>query len=158
MTVVYLTINLDAVLRFGMRLTPDIRVLQSFFRRQLERASAGSIVVFVRHLDRLHQILNYINKNEVGTSIVLVHCGGAGSPEHDESFKELERAVPILQQAGVFPHLHVTLLYKSEPFGPALVNAVAGELRIPKNRILIGSIHEEHQFDYQDFGGVRVIF
>ena len=35
---------------------------------------------------------------------------------------------------------------------------VSKELRVRKNRIFCGSIHHIHHFDYDELGGVRIIF
>jgi hypothetical protein len=65
--------------------------------------------------------------------------------------------LPSLKKAGVFPHLNINLKYVNQHFGPAAIDEVANDLKINKNRILIGSIHHTHEFDYHELGGVRII-
>ena len=49
-------------------------------------------------------------------------------------------------------------MYKNKPFGPGAIDEVAKELKMRKNRIFIGSIHDSHSFAYDELGGVRIIF
>jgi hypothetical protein len=44
-----------------------------------------------------------------------------------------------------------------EPFSPATVFDVAKKNGIPLSRVFIGSIEPKHQWDYPEFGGVRVV-
>lgn len=112
----------------------------------------GRFVVFINHPNRLYEILRYVNRNETGWNIVLVHCG------NKKTFKEIEELLPKLTEAGVFPHFNITLVYKNAEFGPALIDKVSEEFDVRKNRIMIGSIHHFHKFDYEELGGVRIIF
>ena len=104
-------------------------------------------------MSKLHNILRYIDRNETGWQITLVTCDTDGKA----TAEELERVIPILQQAGFYPHFHITVLHKDQPFGPRVIDQVAEELDIRKNRILIGTIHHTHKFEYENLGGVRII-
>jgi cephalosporin hydroxylase len=117
----------------------------------------GKFIVFIHHISRLHGILNYIDRNETGWNIILVHCADADHP-HDRSYDEIKEALPILKSAGVYPHFNLSLLYKDRPFSPELVEELSKKFKVRTNRILIGSIHHEHPYDYDDLGGVRIIF
>jgi hypothetical protein len=64
----------------------------------------------------------------------------------------------VLKEAGVYDHLDITLDTFDMPFGPDAVRHAVQKYRVPANRILIGSIHKEHEFDYDELGGVRIIF
>jgi amino acid transporter len=156
--IVYATLNLESILVFLVRFTARLKPLHTYFQHQLHALSSDTFVVFVRHLDRLSDILDYIHRNEAGKRIYLVHCGNARSETDYVAYRELQQALPILQSTGALRHLHVHTLFRPTAFGPDTVNDVARELNIPKNKILIGSIHHEHPFDYEDFGGVRIIF
>lgn len=118
----------------------------------------GRFVVFIHHPNRLHSILNYINKNETGWNITLIHCNNGDTDREKVTFKEFETLVPQLKEAGVFPHFHINLIYLNESFSPELVEKVSHKYRIHKNRMFIGSIHDFHKFDYSELGGVRIIF
>lgn len=154
---VHFMVYQDNIARALLRLTSRIPILYKYIIAHFEDMTDGKYIVFIHHLNRLHHILNYINKNETGRNIILVHCA---NPEHPEStsFEEIKNTLPILQKAGVFPHLNLQLIHRKEPFGPALIDQIAKEYKVRKNRMLIGSIHREHPYDYDQLGGVRIIF
>lgn len=157
--VVFATIYLDVVLRFLTRVTSVIPFVSKYFNSLYEKINDnGQFVVFIHHVDRLYKILDYINRNEIGRHVYLIHCTSGSKKETTSHYKELERVLPVLQKTGVFPKFDLHIMYKDQPFGPEIVEEVAKELKIQKNRILIGSIHEEHPFDYDQLGGVRIIF
>jgi amino acid transporter len=152
---VLLTIKQDVIVRASIRLTKPFKKLHNSLQRQFQDITNGTFVAFIHHVSRIHEILSYIDRNETGRNIVLVHCrNGKGT----DDLMEIEAIIPVLQNAGVYPHLNIQVMYMDEPFSPAVVDKVSTELRVRKNRIMIGSIHEEHQFDYQELGGARIIF
>lgn len=156
--IVFIVIYQDYILRFAMKATRRFPRMHMFLFKQFDNLIQGNFVVFIHNIDRLHKILEYINRNETGWNITLVHCRSGSSKESEERFKKLEQLLPELKEAGVFPHLNIRLIYKDKPFGPKVIEEVSRELAIEKNRILIGSIHHTHPFDYADLGGVRIIF
>ncbi len=155
---VFGTIYLDYVLRALMRFTRRIPVLHDFFERMFDKSASGTYIVFVHHLDRLYDILNYIDRNEVGRNVYFVHCNDKGTPEYDKDYKELVKTIPILQKSGVCPQLNIQTVYRHEKFGPEVVDSVAHDYKIPKNKVLLGSIRDEHTFSYEEFDGARIIF
>lgn len=157
--IVFGTLYLDFVLKFLIRATGFIKPIQTYLANILKKLRRrGVFVVFIHHLDRLYTILDYIDRNEIGRTIYLIHCNNGNSKMYDKRYKELQEVVPVLQKTGVFPNFTLNLVYKDQPFSPEVVDAVAREYDVPKNRVLIGSIHEEHPFDYASLGGVRIIF
>jgi len=156
--VVFITLHLDLILQFFLKITKNIPPVHDFLYRSFQDLTNGKFIVFIHHINRLHEILRYIDHNEIGRSIYLVHCNNTGTNEYDKSFKELLDTIPCLEKAGVYPQLTLQVVYKNKPFGPAVISEVSRELRVRKNRILIGSIHKSHPFDYEDLGGVRIIF
>jgi len=147
----------DNIARFFLRITERIPIIHKYILTHFEDMTEGKYVVFIHHINRIYHILEYISKNETGRNIILVHCAGPDE-SHIESFGEIQNALPILQKAGVFPHFNLKLIYKNEHFGPEMVSKIARELKVRKNRILIGSIHHDHPYDYNQLGGVRIIF
>ncbi len=147
----------DYIARFALRLTKYLPAFHSYITNHFEDMTQGKFVVFIHHINRLHSILNYINKNETGWNVILVHCDDPDHP-HDRSFEEIKEALPVLQKAGVYPHLNLQVDYYEKPFSPKAIEEVARKYKIHKNRILIGSIHHEHPYDYHELGGVRIIF
>ena len=57
----------------------------------------------------------------------------------------------------MFPHLTIEVDYRDEEFGPEVIDKVSKEMKVRRNRILIGSIHNSHNFDYEELGGVRIV-
>lgn len=145
----------DYLLKFAMRASRNIPFIHTYLNKNFSDLIEGRFIVFVHHISRLHGILEYINKNETGWNIILVHCK---SNENDKAFEELKEALPYLQKSGVYPHFNIHLVYKDKEFGPEIIDEVSDEFNVRKNRILIGSIHNHHPFGYDELGGVRIIF
>lgn len=160
--VVFTTIYLDVVIKIIMNYTKGIPSIYMYLEKQYEHlTNDGKFIVFFHHLNRLHTIFEYIDRNEVGRTIYLVHCDNQESARPDRNinkFEELKQTLPILKRAGVFPELNIIPVFINKPFSPQVIDEVSKKYGIRKNRILIGSIHHEHQFEYEDLGGVRIIF
>lgn len=155
--IVLIFVYLDYAIKFLMRITKPIPKLHSYFQKNFEDVTSGTIVAFINHVHHLHQILKYINRNETALRIILVHCKNWDNKPDLARYREIERVIPVLQEAGVFPYFHIQLIYKDQPFGPDVIHEVSKELKVRKNRIMIGSIHDFHEFDYADLDGVRII-
>jgi len=151
--------NMDLVIKALMRATRKIPFIHNYLQRNFDDMREGKFIAFVHNVSRLHSILEYINKNETGWNLILIH---AACDEHKndtgKGAKDLERIVNTLQEAGVYPHLRVQVVFKDQTFGPQLIDKVSKEFKVRKNRIMIGSIHHFHPFDYSELGGVRIIF
>lgn len=154
---VHVMVYQDNIIRSIMRFTNNIKPIHNFITDYFEDLLKGRYVVFIHNINRLHNILEYINKNETGRNIILIHCADS-ERKHAQSYKEIEEALPILKKTGVFPHLNLELVYRTEEFGPELINKISKEFKVRRNRMLIGSIHHEHPYDYDQLGGVRIIF
>jgi len=155
--VVFLFLRIDWFFLFLLRFTAYFRKIDDMVLQHFEDVTSGKFVVFIRHLDRLYPILEYINNNETGRNIILIHCSGENIHDN-KSLEELRNVVPNLQKVGAFPHFNIRVVHKTGTFGPEMIDKVSKEFKIRKNRILIGSIHKEHPFDYDELGGVRIIF
>lgn len=156
--IVLLMVYQDYVIQFFMKITHGIPFIHTYLVQNFEDLSQGKFVVFVNHVDRLYPILEYINKNETGWNIILVHCRNWDQKHDRERFHEIKELLPALKKAGVFPHFNIELEYEDFPFGPEAIRSVSKRFHVRKNRIMIGSIHHFHEFDYDDLGGVRIIF
>jgi hypothetical protein len=132
--------------------------VHNFIRRQFTDLIKGEFVAFICNTNRLSKILDYINRNETGRNVVLVVCRNGEKKDYDKNFHEIKDTIPYLKKAGIFPNLNISLLYKNKPFGPEVIDEVEKELNVRKNRILIGSIHHHHPYEYSELGGVRIIF
>ncbi|HYK09094.1 MAG TPA: APC family permease [Candidatus Eisenbacteria bacterium] len=158
MTLVFLFLKIDWFFQFLLRFTKYLRSIDDFVLKHFEDLTSGRFVVFIHHVNRLYKILDYINTNETGRNIILVHCNNGNKEQYEKSLADLKEVLPSLHKAGAFPHFNIRVVYKDIPFSPDLIDEAAKEFKVRKNRILIGSIHEEHPFDYQQLGGVRIIF
>lgn len=156
--VVYTSLKIDMVYISLLRVFHHVGFVRNWLQRHFEDIIGGKYIVFIHHIDRLYDVLEYINRNEVGRTIYIVHCNNSGKKQYEKSYQQLKETLPHMQRAGVFDHFKLHLLYKDEPFGPKLIDKVSNELNVRKNRILIGSIHSTHPFDYEELGGVRIIF
>lgn len=159
--IVLATIYFDLILRFIVSLTQDkFPQIREFIKKHFDSILEGEFVVFINHIDRIHQILEYVDKNEIGRKIYLIICKNIAVSEAENmaKFEEVEKILPILKEAGVYPHLEISPIYLDQLFGPKAIDYMAKKMKIDKNRILIGSIHHEHKFDYEELGGARIIF
>ncbi len=158
MTIVFLFLRMDWFLQFLLRFTKHLRRIDDVVLQHFEDLTMGKFVIFIHHVNRLYQIFEYISTNETGRDIILIHCNNGDKQQYEKSLNELKEVLFGLHKAGAFTDFHITVMYKNKPFGPDLITEVSEELKIRKNRILIGSIHQEHPFDYSQLGGVRIIF
>ncbi|MBP9691194.1 APC family permease [Candidatus Woesebacteria bacterium] len=142
----------DYVMRFVMKITKNILWVHEYIIRNFNDMVEGKFIIFIHTNSRLYEILDYVNRNEVGWNIILVHC------EDRENFAKIKEMLPVLKAAGVHPHLNITPVFEPGEFGPKLIDSVSKKYGVRKNRIMIGSIHHFHKFDYDELGGVRIIF
>lgn len=156
--VIMAIIYMDYILRFALRVTRRYPKIHNFILEKFQDISEGRFVAFIHHSDRLYQILNYIDRNEIGRNVTLIVCQSRDTKNPKRNYLDVKEVLPNLEKAGVFPHLNVKLMYRDEEFGPEVIDKVVKEQRIRRNRILIGSIHAHHPYNYQDLGGVRIIF
>jgi hypothetical protein len=63
---------------------------------------------------------------------------------------------PIDQKTGVFSHFEITLEEEGK-FGPEMISRVCQKYQVEKNNVFTGSIHDYHEFSYDDLGGVRIV-
>jgi amino acid transporter len=149
-TIIYKKDVIKSILPFTKKVRPLYNVLSNTYYKAIR----SKFYVFIHHSNRLYPILDYINNNENGANIKIVHC--KNGDEHElEKIKDL---IPKLKEAGVFPHFNIEFEYIDEEFGPDAIENFAKHHNINKNRIFIGSIHHHHEFDYEDLGGVRIVF
>lgn len=151
--IVLMNIYKKDVLGWIMPYSKFVPPLHKILQAKYDKSVNSSFYVFIHHVDKLFPVLQYININENGSNVTLIHC-----KHGDEGQKEdIEHLAPELALAGVYPHLKVKFVNLNQEFGPKVVKRFAKENKIPTNRIFIGSIHNSHAFDYEDFGGVRII-
>ncbi len=130
-----------------------IKRIREYFEKLQQSVEDFEYYVFLHHSDNIFRALEYVNNNEGGHKITLVHCGEGDIGEREY----IEKSIPVLRDAGVYPHLQVSFTYLDAPFTPETIHDFAAQNNVPLSRIFIGSIHDFHNFDYHEFGGVRII-
>lgn len=158
LVVIMSIIYMDYLLKFALRVTRRFPKVHGFLLHTFKDVSEGRFVAFIHHPNRMYAILNYIDRNEIGRKVTLIVCRSHDTKNLKRNYEEVKAVLPTLAQAGVFPHLNVTVEYRDEEFGPEVIHKVEKDHKIRRNRIMIGSIHNHHPYDYSELGGVRIIF
>ena len=148
----------DDTMRILLKVTRPIGPLYRFLETRNQDLENGTVIAFVHHVDRLHGILRYISRNETANNIILVHCANNDGEAGDERMKEFYEVLPAIQKSGAFPELHIRMEFLDESFGPRAIKMASSKFKVRTNRVMIGSIHHFHEFDYAELGGVRIIF
>jgi amino acid transporter len=151
----YIYIYRDLIIKFVIRNLEGFPYLQNYFIRHFENIIKGEYIVFVNSTSRLATIFEYITKNETGLNLRIIHCS---RHEHSKTFDEIKNAIPVLQKAGVGVDFNIHFMQYKGVFTPGVIDQITKELKIPRNNVFMGSIHENHKFDYEDLIGVRIIF
>lgn len=135
----------------AFRFVPPLR---RYFERKLRDALNERLYVFIHHLDRLAPIVEYIQRNENGRRVTLIHCKHG----HRNLVDHARRTLETMHEGGFLQGYDYAVEYLDEPFTPELLDRYARRKRINKNRIFMGQIHRYHTFTYEELGGVRIIF
>ena len=130
---------------------------RKFVSNALEKIVDQNYVVFIHHPKNLFNLLEYIQKNETGKKIYLVHAYEENKKEDKFFREEIKEALPVFQKTGVFSYLDITFVEEVGEFNPDMIDRVCNKYNILKNNVFIGAIHEKHHFSYDDLGGVRII-
>lgn len=115
----------------------------------------GHYIVFLRNPKNIHTALEYLTRNENGHNVTFVYCS---TRKNDKKLSIIKNTIPMLQGAGVYPYFKIKVVGIKREFTPEVIDYVAKKFKVPHNKILIGSIHSHHDFDYTDLNGVRIIF
>ncbi len=148
----------DYFVRFLLRVSEKITLPQKKLKKYFAQLTDRRFVAFVHSNENLFRILTYIDRNETGRHITLVHCPCDQHTIRGAGTVEIKELIHHLQKTGAFVHLNIDVLFLDMPFGPRAIHEIVKKLRVKENRILIGSIHDFHPYDYAELGGVRVIF
>lgn len=157
--VVICIIYQDYIVGFLLRLFGKVPFVSIYLQNHFDSIISGKFLIFVHHVGRLQEILDYVNKNESGREIILIHCRNEGlsDQQNKSEFEDIQRTLSAIQHGGFYRHLNLVLIHIDDIFSPVLVDTLAKRYHLGKNRVMIGSIHHEHDFDYENFGGVRII-
>lgn len=152
-SMIYRDYILEALLRSSKGLPWLYHLIEPWFNHVIR----PKILLFAHHPHKLFQSLLYIQRNETSRNITVVFC-----KEETENTRELlnkfKQYIATFKEAQVFKNLDIELqIEESQPFGPEVVKAYANRFRMHRNNIFIGSIHDIHEFSFEDLGGVRII-
>lgn len=147
----------DSILVFLDKITINKPLLNQIIKVIFRNIVKGKYILFIHKPNRLFDTLRYIDSNETGRHILILHCKDANDKINGETWKELQTMVPLMPKAGVFSHLQLELEQIDGEFGPELISKASEKYHVPKNRIFIGTIHHSHKFSYEELGGVRII-
>ena len=99
----------------------------------------------------LNRVMMYVEENEITKKLKIVTVLKDGQnvpPAFLSDVKVLDRA---------YPDIDIEFIEMKGEFGPALVNHLSAEWRIPTNFMFIGSPGDRFPYRVADLGGVRLI-
>jgi amino acid transporter len=157
--VVLLMIYRDYVLEYVVRLTKPLPFLYVLMNKLFLHVTKPKIIVFAHTPAKLFRSLEYIKKNETSRNIIVVYCAKDAEDDRPEAHTQtFEQYIQFFKEARVFPLFSIEFLVEREQtFGPEVVRKYANRFRIHLNNVFVGSIHESHDFTFEDLGGVRII-
>jgi amino acid transporter len=150
----------DYVLEWLVNVTQRTPFLYKRIYPWFEHVTKPKIILFAHNPEKLFKAISYIQKNETSRNIVIVHCKQhSDGHNHGNNFlKKYEEFLCVFKEAKIFPNLSLELLTEPElEFGPEAVRNYANRFHISLNNIFVGSIHDTHEFSFEDLGGVRII-
>ncbi|VDB89935.1 unnamed protein product [Peniophora sp. CBMAI 1063] len=118
------------------------------------RSRSARICVWIKD-DNIHtmlQALLSVQKNSPDArTVVFVHA--YSNIDHIPS--ELHPNARLLDEA--FPSITIDLSFVQGSFGPTLVEAASSIMNIPRSRMCLITLGQDHSWSLADYGGVRVI-
>jgi amino acid transporter len=153
LSMVYRDLILEAVYESVKGVPFLARLVQPWF----DHVVRPRIILFAHHPHKLYNALRYIQRNETSRNITVIFC-----KEETENTRvlldEFKRFIKLFKDANIFPVFTIDLIIEDEmPFGPDVVKYYSKRYKIDRNNVFIGSIHDTHDFSFEDLGGVRII-
>ncbi|HZZ98451.1 MAG TPA: APC family permease [Candidatus Saccharimonadia bacterium] len=156
-TIVLGMVYRDYILEYFLKLSSPIRPLHRFIKPYFEHVVNPRIIYFAHDPQKLFWGLRYIQRNETSRNITIVFCQN-GERKSSQFIEHFKKYIEVFQDAKIFENIHFEFLVEADlDFGPDVVKAYANRFKIGRNNIFIGSIHESHEFSFEDLGGVRII-
>jgi amino acid transporter len=157
LAIVLAMIYRDYLLEWLLALTAWFPWLYTKIEPWFHHVTRPKIVLFAHHPKKLYKALDYIRKNETSRNITVIFCE-QGTQRRSNFALAFRNYLHLFKDAGIFPMFQADLVVeRDEPFGPDVIKKYAKKYNISRNNIFIGSIHEEHDFTFEDLGGVRII-
>jgi len=129
------------------------RYMLSAISRKIDDISSQQVVFFTRgdNLANLNNAVLYVARNEPTNRLKVVIV----VTDPSEVPPRLEPDLRFLDEA--YPAIDIELVVWKGRFGPALIDELSREWRIPKNFMFIGSPSGHLMYGLAELGGVRVI-
>lgn len=156
-SIVMAMIYRDYILEAALRVVAPFPLLARRIEPWLQHVTRPRVILFARHPEKLYRSLEYIRTNETSRNILVVFAA-PGVTSAREVSKRFESFIAFFREARVFPQLKIDFVMESEAaFGPDAVKRYASLYRTPRNNIFIGTLHQSHEFSFEELGGVRII-
>lgn len=157
LSLVLVMIYRDYILEWLLNIVKGIPFLYTLVEPWFHHVIRPRIILFGHHPHKLYSALEYIRKNETSRNITIVFCKESTEDTH-VLLKKFQTYIDVFCEAHVFHNLSLDLVIEETlPFGPEAVKAYATRYKINRNNVFIGSIHDSHDFSFEDLGGVRII-
>ena len=156
-TLVILMIYRDYLLDWALHFAQHVPFLYSIVEPWFLHVTRPRILLFVHHPHKLYRSLVYIQKNEASRNITVIFCKEKGE-ESRLLLDKMRRYIDTFKEASVFENIKVDLIVEEGmSFGPEVVKTYANRYKTLRNNVFIGSIHDSHNFSFEELGGVRII-
>lgn len=150
---IYRDYILDWLLHFAEHIPFLYRIVEPWFLH----VTRPRILLFAHHPHKLYKSLLYIQKNEASRNITVVFCKERGE-ESRVLLDKMSRYIATFKEASIFENIKIDLVVEDGmKFGPEIVKSYANRFKTLRNNVFIGSIHDSHDFSFEDLGGVRII-
>lgn len=137
-----------------------MRSLEQTHHRMRERINtkvhdlkSEGIIFFTKGDDvaSLNKAMLYVQNNEITNRMTIVHIlDGMDSPP-----PRLVSDLKLLDE--IYPDMEIELVVRHGKFGPALIQDLSVEFRVPPNYMFVGTPGDHFPHRISDLGGVRVI-
>lgn len=149
----------DYVFDWLVKMTKPFPWLHAMVYPWFEHVTKPKLILFTHTPEKIYKALEYVHKNETSRNLVIVYCVDKNDEikplERKQKFEEFLR---VFKEAKIFPHFNIDFLVEDElEFGPETIRKYASRFRLSLNNVFVGSIHDFHEFTFEDLGGVRII-
>jgi len=157
LSIVIMMIYRDYILEWLAKLVKPVGFISRLVKPILDHVINTRIVLFAHEPSKLYRSLEYIRKNETSRRISVVYCSKNDQLANKKIQTFLEY-IDVFKQAKIYPQFEIKFLEEQEyNFGSEVIRVYANRFHMGRNNIFIGTIHQEHDVDFEDLGGVRII-
>jgi amino acid transporter len=147
----------DYILEWLDKSLSSIKVLKKLVDPLFEHVINSRIILFAHEPGKLFRSLEYIRRNETSRRITIVFCRKkAENAQH--KIDRFHDYIHWFKEANIYPQFDLTLMVEDDlEFGAETIKTYANRFKIGRNNVFIGTIHKEHDVNFEDLGGVRII-